>query len=471
MRKLTGHAWTEAEKRTIARTSLQLMSQNQAMPQVEAVRAAVEKLPTNRRHDVRDMHAVRWIKPLWADIADELDAEHDAQQAHDDAALKVSAPAPTVEPEAVPPSEETPPLELEPTDGVNIDAPKRGRGRPKSAATSEPAPEVVEPVDKAPKKRGGTKGMTMVRWKDAERRTLAKAFIKMQSDFPDLKETEAFRKAMQYSLPDDRQRNVVGIFAERDWLYPLVEEVRAEVEQEAKEIEARKAAEYQAEQERIDAERAEREAQAEAERQAAAAAEQATIAAEMEKLRLIDRVERETIAGLTVQELQAMLYDRQADIIAQKVMDRLMGPLEQLIKRSNEMAVANAHPFGNFGNRPSEPIPEGERAAPAPRDRKPRVLICGVFNEWIQDIKREFDATLQLDFFKGSQDGGPQLEGMLKGKPHDLVVHMTDFSRHDREQAYRKAGIKPLRVTGSVSALKRELRKWLLGDLVRVSAF
>lgn len=453
-------AWTKDEKRKIARLSLDLMHENQAITRLDAVRQAVENgLPKARRRPVRDMYSVRWIQPIWEEIAEKLDAQHD------DADLKVSPKnvepstpepqadpipetniaSPTVEPESI-----VAPATIE---GVDIDGPKKRKvGRPgtKAPFLGELEPEQAELL-KEPK--GGKP--KHVRWNPQERRTLALAYLKVREDFPDMRETEALRKAMAYSLPDDRQRTINGYSMEKDWLDKLVVELRAEHEREQLERKAREQEAYEAEQRQIEAERAEREAKERAEFEAALA-----------RARDMEQAATEAIEAQTLADVLALASDRQADIIADKVMAKLMGPLAELLKKAG--IAADANPFAHFKQPAIEAIPEAERAQPAPRDHKPRVLICGLLNQQKNDVEREFEKLLDLSFHKGTHEGGSPLEPKLKNA--DLVVTMVDFSGHSREDTFRKAGVKPLRVNGNVSALKRELRKWLLGAPVRLAA-
>lgn len=54
-----------------------------------------------------------------------------------------------------------------------------------------------------------------------------------------------------------------------------------------------------------------------------------------------------------------------------------------------------------IGHLPTASLPEGvTRLHPAPRNRKPRVLIVGLLNQQEQDMARAMGEVLALDFVK-----------------------------------------------------------------------
>lgn len=395
----TAKHWTDAEKRLIASESLRLMAEHPDKARIDAVRDAVKTLPKPRRRDVRDMAVVRWILPLWDEIAQEKDAMNEAAGHTPD------------EPESV--------------DDSGDDALKDG------------------------KRRGPQKGAKMVRWKDDERKTIAAAFLKMQADFPDMKETEALRKAMQYSLPDNRQRKILGYSMEKPWVEPLINEIRETFERERAELAARRQAEAEAEQRQI-----------EEEKRAAAEREYAEAQAALQRARELEQAANEAVDALSLDELMHRMADRFASLLVSKLHAGLAAVVKEAVS-----GVPAKDPFAGF---PREVIPEADRAKPAPRDHKPRVLICGLLNQQQHEVRKEFQPLLNLEFHRGTGEGGSELGPKLQGA--DVVIQMAGFSGHDREDQFKKHGIKPVRINGSTSAVKRWLRQWVTGEPVRMSA-
>jgi hypothetical protein len=411
-----GLHWSTAEKRLIAAESLRLMAQQHELTRIDAVRKAVMSLPKPRRREVRDMASIRWILALWSEIAEERDALNESSPTR-------AAAIPEVQ-------------EVEPDN----------QGEPDDETSNS---EESIPEESIPKRKGMAVGTKLVRWTDEERRIIAKAFLKMRADFPDMRETEALRKAMQYSLPDDRQRKIASYAEQKEWLTPLLTDVKTEFEREQLDLQARREAEHAAEQQAIDEERKQAEALRLAE-------EKATL----ERFRDMETAAREAIEGQSFEDVLALMLEKFTVTIAAK----LLPAIEATVKAAMSGMPAK-DPFAGF---PREVIPEAERVVAAPRDHKPRVLICGLLNQQINDVERDFKKVLELSFHKGNGEGGSPLEPKLKGA--DIVIQMTAFSGHDREETFKKAGIKPVRINGSTSAVKRYLRQWLTGEPLRMQA-
>jgi hypothetical protein len=54
---------------------------------------------------------------------------------------------------------------------------------------------------------------------------------------------------------------------------------------------------------------------------------------------------------------------------------------------------------------------------------------------------------------------------LSRGAQADVVIQMSDFTGHDVDAASKHLDVPFVRVTGSVSALKRWLSHWLNGEV------
>lgn len=97
--------------------------------------------------------------------------------------------------------------------------------------------------------------------------------------------------------------------------------------------------------------------------------------------------------------------------------------------------------------------------AVAPRDRKPKVVIIGLMSQQQQEIRKEFSEVCDLTFLQSQTLNTSQLDG------RDMAFIMIKFSKHSAEDDCRRRGIPFYRVTGGVSHLRGEIRKWVNGEI------
>lgn len=96
----------------------------------------------------------------------------------------------------------------------------------------------------------------------------------------------------------------------------------------------------------------------------------------------------------------------------------------------------------------------------APRDRKPRVTVIGLMSQQQQEIRKEFEEVADLAF---TQSTSPNVLSVLEGR--DIAFIMIKFSRHSAEEDCRRKSVPFVRVTGGVSHLRGEIRKWVNGEI------
>jgi len=105
-------------------------------------------------------------------------------------------------------------------------------------------------------------------------------------------------------------------------------------------------------------------------------------------------------------------------------------------------------------------LPENiSKVTMAPKDRKPKVIIFGLIRQQVMEIKAEFGTICDLTFVQSSET----VRDDVRGK--DLAFIMTRFSKHQAEQVCQRVGVPFYRITGGVSHLRLEMRKWINGEI------
>ncbi|WP_423396069.1 hypothetical protein [Burkholderia sp. LMG 21824] len=276
----------------------------------------------------------------------------------------------------------------------------------------------------------------VVRWNDEEKLKIARKSLDLMRGFEGMKPLEAIRKAAEYELPDDRQRTIMT-FGDVKWIDPLWKEIQ---DQEAAEALARERAEQEARQR--EAEEREASERAEAERIAA------QVAAEREQT--IDEAVNERLANISFEGI-ARLFARK---VARTLMDEIGASLYADVEEQIEGLVKAAKASFDV---PLTASTAAQIEVPLTVKRpahKPKVLICGLLNQQIAEIKHSFGAQLDLDFAKHREEGGVKLKD--KGA-RDLVLIMDDWGGSRFKREAKAAGIHFVSISGTVSALK----KWL----------
>jgi hypothetical protein len=392
--------WSAAEKELMARESLRLMHENNSLSRVDALRKAVLMLPAGQRKEIKDMAHSQWVIPLWEAIAE----ERDRINAH---------VAETPMPQESATAESAPVAETEVETQIVTDAP----------VTDAPTPK---------KHRGMAKGAKLVRWNDAERRTIAKGFLKLQNDFPDLAKSECVRRSMQYNLPDNRQRKFAGYATEKPWLEPLLVEVANEVvlEREAQERHRNEVAAEQTAQLNHVHEREE------LEKTAIELADLAAYEARTEAL-------SEFRERVTIEELLGLIARKLVKAIARPLVDAL----REEISGSVESLVPAARPTLKSVSAP-------------PRDRKPLVGVFGLVHQQDKQLERDYAGRIEF-VFGGDQDGSGPKGGYGRVEKCDMVLLMGEYVSHEVRNRLKSAHIKFEPLLGSMSAARVALDKWL----------
>lgn len=288
------------------------------------------------------------------------------------------------------------------------------------------APETTRLADPTPTKAR----KAMVRWTSDERRVIALESKKLMSDFENMERLEAIRKAIDYALPAERHR-VINTFGEVAW-----------IEDEWKALE--------------EVERATR-----AEQEARERAAEAERAAE-ESRRAIEAARAEADAAKAI-DPASMPFDTLIEAIGVKVAGMLLRSIGEHLQESIMQRISDA--LGQV-TMPAA-LPEGvSRLHPAPRHRKPRVLIVGLLNQQEQDMARAMGEVLSLDFAKSEHH--TTLEDKAKGA--DLVVLMTKFISHKHQDIVQRVNEHVVYRHGGVSELKRWLTQWVNGEVITAAA-
>ena len=390
--------WTPEEKERLARDSLALMKQFPDLTRTECLRRASLRLPKDRQKPVSDINHNMWIIPLWEQFAEEKDA--------------MNAAAEAVE---VPQSVSLPFAQEEPEERTNND--------------TAPAPK---------KHRGMKPGTKLTRWNAAERRIVAKGFLKLQADFPDLSKTECVRRSMQYNLPDSRQRTVTGYTTERPWLEPLLIEVENEVKLE-REAQAQHRADVEA------AERAEIARSKEIETIEKTAVELAEIAAQEA---------RETAL---VEFRQSVSMEELLGMFARKLVKSLARPLIEALREEITGAMSD------FTVEPTQKPAPALRAVEVPKNRKPVVGVFGLIHQQAQQLQKDYAGRCEF-VFGGDRDGTGPRGGYEKLEKCDKVLLMGEYVSHEVRDRLKQSHVPFESLLGSMSACRVAIDKWLSGE-------
>lgn len=295
----------------------------------------------------------------------------------------------------------------------------------KRAVESEAkAPAIAQPDKTETAKR------SLVRWTTDEKRVIALESKRLLNGFADMSKLEAIRKAVEYALPAERHRTL-NTFGDVAW---IEDEWKA-----IEEVERATAAERQSRERALELER-----QAEESRRAIEAAR-----AEAEKAKAIDPA--------------SLPFETLIEAIGVKVAGMLLRSIGEQLQESIMQRITEA--LGHMGAH--APLPEGvARLHPAPRNRKPRVLIVGLLNQQAQDMERALGELLSLDFVK--VEHANTLED--KARNADLVVLMTKFISHQHQDIVRGVNEHIVYRNGGVTELKRYLTQWINGEVVTAAA-
>jgi hypothetical protein len=391
--------WTEAEKEGIAGRVLDLFVTHPDMTKSDALREAVRAMPPNRRKTIVDWAHNPWIVPILERLAASRDAANATEQ--------------TTQPEAQEMAKDEAQHEL---DGVNIDT----------------TPATVEAPVKG--KRGGRPGVALLRWTDAERMLVAKAYVKNTLDFPTMSKTDAVRKAMFDALPENRQRQLDGYASAKQWLEPLLNQARHEIQIERDANASQRAEKENEERQRIEGEQRRQQIEAEAQRRL-----------ELSQAELRADVIAQFMESAPLEDFIAIAARRIAAAFVRPIVAELQDGIAAAIKATMPAQAKKAELVG---------------IAP-PTQKRPKVAIAGLINQQIRDIEHEFDGVLDLVFVKNQDEGGA---GVAAASSAELVVACTDFFSHSLESKLKKRAKQYVRITGSVSAAKRFLHSWLAGE-------
>jgi len=287
---------------------------------------------------------------------------------------------------------------------------------------------------------------TLVRWNDEEKMVIAKKSLALMRGFDGMKPLEAIRKAVEYELSADRQRTI-ATFGEVKWidaLWKLIQdseqaEALAREKQQEQEARERQQREHEEEQREIEA-RAERERE-EAERIAAEKAAARELS--------IEEAVNERLAGMTFEGIVRLFANKVARTVMNEIGASLYADIEEQIEGLMTAARAGIPTPSAAGAAQIEVPTTIKRPA-----HRPKVLICGLLNQQIAEIKHSYGDVLDLDFAKHREEGGTRLKD--KGA-RDLVLIMDEWGGARFKREAKAAGVQFVPINGTVSALK----KWL----------
>lgn len=270
----------------------------------------------------------------------------------------------------------------------------------------------------------------LVRWTTDEKRVIALESKRLLNGFADMSKLEAIRKAAEYALPTERHRTI-NTFGDVAW---IEDEWKA-----IEEVERATTAERQSRERALELER-----QAEESRRAIEAAR-----AEAEKAKAIDPA--------------SLPFETLIEAIGVKVAGMLLRSIGEQLQESIMQRITEA--LGHMGAQ--SPLPEGvTRLHPAPRHRKPRVLIVGLLEQQEREMTKAMGEFLRLDYAKSSHH--TTLED--KARNADLVVLMTKFISHKHQDIVQRVNEHIVYRNGSVTELKRWLTQWINGEVVTAAA-
>lgn len=397
--------WTDHEVELVAREAFEVLkSENGSISNMEAVRRAQETVLAPDRHRVirqeRDLTA---LLPVWADLR--------------------AAEAAPAEPEPAP--EPTVPDSWRAAFPVSESLASTGGDREFDIAVREDEQTTLRRWNERKPAR-----KTLVRWNAEERRKIAVESKRLLNGFADMSKVEAIRKAIEYTMPAHRQREIASL-VQVPWIadeWKVVDELERAAEREAGEQAA-------------EAERA-----AEELRRATEAAR-----AEAEKARAIDP------ASLPLETLIGALGTRIAGMLLRSIGEQLQ---ESIMQRITEA-------LGNVTLPSPGVLPEGAtRMHAAPRDRKPRVLIVGLVRQQEDDVRRALGELFRFDYVR--VEHADNLEEKARGA--DLVVLMTKFISHKHQDVVRRVNEHIVYRNGGVTELKRWLTQWINGEVIPATA-
>jgi hypothetical protein len=386
--------WTNEEMMILAQTTRSLRVNDPSLTPLEAVRLAqTQALPPHRRRTLDQTRQIEDVTKLIRDIAFQEEI------------AKAAGPKPA-------------PAELLPEPDVVQSLASTG---------FEPAgiAAVLAPADAKAKR-------TLIRYTADERRTIARESKRLLAGFEDMSRLEAIRKAIEYTMPSDRQRSITT-FDQVAW---IADEWKTIEQQERAEKEAREAREQAAEAARI--------------------AEQSRIATEAA------RAEAEAAKAVDPASLP---FDTLIGAIGVKVAGMLLHSIGEHLEESIMQRVTEA--LGHVAVNVPPVLPEGvTRLHAAPRNRKPRVLIVGLLNQQEQDMTKAMGELLSLDYVKSEHH--KTLED--KARNADLVVLMTKFISHHHSETVQRVNEHVVFRNGGVSELKRWLTQWINGEVITAAA-
>lgn len=369
--------WTNDELQLLARTTRDIRAKDLSLTHLEAVRMAQERaLPPHRQRELRQHRQVAEVVKAIRELAslDYVGAKREEKQAE---------PAPALG----------------------------------AAAITQPT--------------STNEHKTLVRWNPGERRKIAVESKRLLNGFEDMSKVEAIRKAIEYTMPAGRKRDISSLF-QVPW---ITDEWKIVDELERSEREEREARERALELER----------QAEESRRATEAAR-----IEAEKAKTIDPA--------------SMPFETLIEAIGVKVAGMLLRSIGEQLQESIMQRITEA--LGHMGA-PAAPLPEGvARLHAAPRHRKPRVLIVGLLNQQEQDMTKAMGELLNLDYAKSEHH--TTLED--KARNADLVVLMTKFISHKHQDIVQRVNEHIVYRNGGVSELKRWLTQWINGEVITAAA-
>lgn len=411
--------WNRDERRILASEAFKLMrSEPDLTPKMAVDKAQRRALPKARHRDLKNIANYKiesWVLPLWSEFKRRL--EDNAAAAQEPAQQEIGGNQALVNQTQDAPHE---PIDAAPeaskpeTNGVNIDV--------------------------------GTGRKPLVRWTDEERRIIANKAYELRKGFPDMSPLQAARKAAQYAMPDDRQREINSYGQIEAWFDPMLKQ--AEINEQL----AAHAARMQ--QERDDAER---EARAH-EREQAARAEASQKGHEADALNVAVREHMRSIP------LEGWLRG-----FAQRLAREVVAAIGDEIEKALEARV-----MGAVSAAQTTPTPEEhERLVVPPKTRLSRVTVCGLLNQQEEDVRRAFQGKIDFVFIKTQHEGGNGHGGhglLERGANSDVVISMTDHSGHDIDSAAKKLRVPFVRLTGKVSNLKLWLSSWLNGEVALKAA-
>ncbi|WP_273944917.1 hypothetical protein [Burkholderia pseudomallei] len=294
---------------------------------------------------------------------------------------------------------------------------------------AEAAPAEPEP---APEPTSTEERKTLVRWNAEERRKIAVESKRLLNDFEDMGKLEAIRKAIEYTMPPNRQRDISSI-VHVPW---ITDEWKVIDELDRTEREERQARERAAEAERV----------AEESRRAIEAAR-----AEAEAAKAIDPA--------------SLPFATLIEAIGVKIAGMLLRSIGEQLQESIMQRITEA--LGNVTLPSPGVLPEGAtRMHAAPRDRKPRVLVVGLVRQQEDDVSRALGELFRFDYAR--VEHADNLEEKARGA--DLVVLMTKFISHKHQDIVRRVNEHIVYRNGGVTELKRWLTQWINGEVVTATA-